>query len=79
MTLYDDFKSLKSTLVTWSHNGRAKTLHADACYSTIRTMMATMMIMMITMMMMRRRRRMKMNNGFTNRGMPVSPLSRTTP
>ena len=50
------------------------TLHADACYSTI----ITMMIMMITMMMMRRRR-MKMNNGFTNRGMPVSPLSRTTP
>ena len=53
------------------------TLHADACYSTIITMMVTMMIMMITMMMMRRR--MRMNNGFTNRGMHVSPLSRTTP
>ena len=54
------------------------TLHADACYSTIITMMVTMMIMMITMMMMRRRR-MRMNNGFTNRGRPVSALSRTTP
>ena len=53
------------------------TLHADACYSTIITMMVTMMIMMITMMMMRRR--MRMNNGFTNRDRPVSPLSRTTP
>ena len=38
------------------------TLHADACYSTIITMMVTMMIMMITMMMMRRR--MRMNNVF---------------
>ena len=54
------------------------TLHADACYSTIITMMVTMMIMMITMLMMMRRM-MKMNNGFANRGMPVSPLSRTTP
>ena len=53
------------------------TLHADACYSTIITMMVTMMIMMITMMMMMRR--MRMNNGFTNMGKPYSPLSRTTP
>ena len=53
------------------------TLHADACYSTIITMMGTMVIMMITMMMMMRRRRM--NNGFTNRGRPYSPLPRTTP
>ena len=53
------------------------TLHADACYSTIITMMVTMMIMMITMMMMMRR--MRMNNGFTDRGKPYSPLSRATP
>ena len=53
------------------------TLHADACYSTIITMMVTMIIMMITMMMMRRR--MRMNNGFTNRGKPYSSLSRATP
>ena len=52
------------------------TLHADACYSTIITMMVTMMIMMITMMM---RRMMRMSNGFTNRGKPYSPLSRATP
>ena len=53
------------------------TLHADACYSTIITMMVTMMITMITMMMMRRR--MRMNNGFTDRGKPYSPLSLATP